>query len=469
MEYNNMTLKDFIEFADIYEYTKDRYDMERILMEMQLISMHIKSYDYLLEHDEVTLNQLDVFMVESGINDKSDMTYQLYIEKSLSFNEGISKLFNMIGKAIASLFKKIQKIFIKENTEVAKLEEINNRQQQQLSDLALLVGATGANNKVQDAINDIDQVASAAHDQLNNIVTHLDKFVGGGGAVCVPVSQIDDKNAIKVITKFTASVTGSKVDDKIIDIYTAFCQKEYEVEGIALIDTLEKITEQISDVIDLSNDKDTSAIAYNSAKKLQLMGPKYIDKINSIKDSIEKSYRTNKRYKLSAEILDAKVATANKLYDIFSKLASYSNIGDVNRANGLKNLFNRLILDNDEQSKNSAEAENNAKIRADKDDDMKFKIMKPTAANGRKMVGKVIKKQEFLNNYPVYLNALHKLAVTLQSATAEMTKALNAHIKMREEVISCHENITGQVDNIINMKQSKTDNSNSATNNAKTV
>lgn len=117
--------------------------------------------------------------------------------------------------------------------------------------------------------------------------------------------------------------------------------------------------------------------------------------------------------------------------------------------NPVNNLINRLGKDTPEQARKASEAGNNAAMRAKNDPDMKFKPQMKNINGAREFVAHNIKKADFLKNYPAYLNVLNKLAVKLQSAASEMTKALTAHVNFRNAVIKAHAELTNSVDKII--------------------
>ena len=448
MEYENMTLKDFIDYAEIYEYSQDHYMIEKMFMEMNLIKLHLESYQFLLESNDISLSQMDVLMVESGINDKSLYTERLFIEKGNAIVNGIEKMFKMVGKAISSLFRSTKKVFSGKNKKIEELEKKNQKQAEILQDVALLADIGGARQKAADVVEVADDAANAMKQQLEKILKHLDANIGGGGAKILPIAGVDHESAIRVVLEFANNQSGSVLSNPQLDIYSAICQREYEVEGLAMIANIENIIDEISDVIDVSEDT-ASGIAYNSAKLLQKMGPKYIDKINKICNEIETSTKRNAKFKLSEEILSKKLAAADKLNKLFSELADFTDVGEMVMANPINNFINRMGKDTPEQVRKSSEAGNNAAMRAKNDPDMKFKPQLKNVNGARGLASHTIKKSEFLRNYPAYLNVLNKLAVKLQSAAAEMSKAITAHMNFRNAVIKAHEEISNSVDKAI--------------------
>lgn len=312
MDYENMTLKDFIEFADIYDYTHDRYVMEKMFMEMNLMKLHLESYEFLLESNNISLSQLDVLMVESGINDKSMDTEQLFIEKGNAIANGVKKMFNMVGKAISSLFRGVGKTFTSKNKQIAELEERNEKQAQALQDVAILADAAGARKKAEDVAEAANDAAGAMKQQLERIIEHFNNNIGGGGAKILPIAGVDHESAIRVVLEFANKQSGSVLSNPQINIYEAICQKEYEVEGLAMIANIENIIDNISDVIDMKEDT-ASGVAYNSAKKMQMMGPKYIDRINKICQEIEASTKKNAKFKLSEESIKRRLKLLTSL------------------------------------------------------------------------------------------------------------------------------------------------------------
>jgi len=208
MDYENMTLKDFIEFTEIYEYSQDHYLMEKMFMEMNLIKLHLESYQFLLESSDVSLSQLDVLMVESGVNDKSLYTEQLFIEKGNAISNGVKKMFNMVGKAISSLFRGVGKTFSSKNKQIAELEARNQKQAQVIQDVAILADAAGARKKAEDVADAANEAAGAMKQQLERIIEHFNNNIGGGGAKILPIAGIDHESAIRVILEFANKQSG---------------------------------------------------------------------------------------------------------------------------------------------------------------------------------------------------------------------------------------------------------------------
>lgn len=443
-----MTLKDFVEFAEIYEYTQDRYLIEKMFMELDLIKLHLESYNFLLESNDISLSQIDVLMVESGINDKSFYTEQLFIEKASGIFGAIQKMFGMIGKAIASLFRGTSRAFTTENKEVAELEARNARQQEFIQSIDDLGRAAGTHNKVGEMIQNVEGIADDFRGQLGRAAENINNNIGGGGAKVIPIAGIDHSSAIRLVVDFANKQAGSVLDENQLNIYDTICHKEYEVEGLAMLANIENIIDEISEIIDLS-DENTSSIAYNSAKKMQLLGNTYIDKANKICDNIETSTKKNAKFLLSEELINKKKEAADKLNRIFTDLAKYTDVGEMAYDNPVVNVVNRVFKDTGEQARRLSDARNNASMRAKSDNDMKTNFLVKDTAGARKLVHHAIRKQDFLLKFPAYLNVLNRLAIKMQSASAEMTKALTAHMNFRNSIIQTHAELTNSVDKVV--------------------
>lgn len=451
MNENNMTLREFIEFADVYPYTQDHYVMEKMFMEMELMKMHLDSYEFLLNESSVSLDQLSVMMVESGINDQSYFTEQLFMEKGLNIFNGIKKMFMMIGKAITALFRKVRDAFSGGNKKIEELEKRNQEQIKLLEDLKLINDVSGVGRNARETVSEAQHAAERSKEQIDHIIDHIDRFVGGGGPKVVPVVSGNDNNSLKVIIDTTLKMAGNvEVSSASLAMYLTFMKAEYEVEGMAFIENLETLTEKISSVIDLSHDMDDRAdVAYQSAKKLHRLGSKYAEAASTVRDEIEASCKLNKRFKLSPETTQKKMDTAVKLNGVFSKLAEWTDIGVVNKSNVVKNLVGRVLMNDDNQGVASDRADNHAHVAIKSDPEMKGKLRSLSVGSTRTVAANSIDKSKFLAQYSIYLKTINELAVTLQAATSETAKILSEHIKLRAEVIKTHSEISDGIDKII--------------------
>lgn len=467
MSLNDMTLGEFIEYAEVYDYSQDRFVFEKTMMELNLMKLHLESYEYLLENNNISLNQLDQLMVESGIHDKSSATEEMFIEKASDIFQMVKNAFIRIGKALAAGMRKIGRFLSKENNQVNQIQQHNQQQADlinklgALGGLAGLAGAAGALNGVNAAgggaggldaekLQALGVPVDAANNlkgQLERVVQHIDANLGGGGPKITPVTVADHENAIRVILDWANNSSGNPVDDKKLDIYSTIMQPEYQVEGLALINNIDKILDEISDIVD-TKAEGTSEMAYNSAKNMMKMGPDSLDRINKIVEEIEVNTKKNARFTLNEEMINKKIEAADKIQKTFESLANFTDVGEVIMGDPIKNFVNRIGKDTPDQDRRSSEAMNNAVMRAKQDPDMKFKPQVANVNGARKLIAHEIKKSDFLKNYPAYMNQLNKLAVKLQSAAAEMSKALVAHMTFRSKIIEAHTSISNSVEQI---------------------
>lgn len=450
MDETNMTLQDFIEFADIYPYTQDHYVMEKMFMELDLISMHLESYEFLLNEDNVTLGQLSVMMVEAGINDQSYITEQLFMEQGFNIFNGIQKMFKMIGKAIMAVCRKVRDAFSGGNKRIEALEKKNQEQAKLLEDIKLLNDISGAGKNAREMSSDLEYALERTRGQFSNIVDHVDKHVGGGGPKAIPVVGDGGDNSLKVIIDTVSKISGKDVPQSATALYLTFLQKEYDVEGIAFIETLETLPERISPIIDLSKGMDDiTSIAYNSAKKLDTYGRDVGEKARKVHRDLEKSLQTTKRYKISETTLQKKLDTSVKLNEVFSDLADWTDIGVVNKNNPLADVLGHLFTNDSKQGVAYHDVSNQIKRDIKADPDMKLKLPRLNMGSARDAGKATYDKTKFRYWVTSYLKIINELAVSLQTATAETTKILSEHMALRSEIIKAHTEITKDIDTII--------------------
>lgn len=460
MDYENMTLRDFVEFAEVYPYTQDRYLIEKMFMELDLIQLHLESYDFILGSNNISSGQMDVLMVESGVNDASVYTEKLFLEKSFNILHAIGKLFKMIGHAISTLFRGIGKAFGFGNSKLSEQEKRDIERMKALETVDVIATSTGAGLAVKQTASDIALIAGTTGEEIKELAENIDNNIAHGGARIIPITINDPNNAIRFIDDVANKLTGTHLTDKQLDIMYTMMQSDYEVEGPALISDLENISSWISDLIDLSDDtKTASHITYDTAKTMHKTGADYGDRVKEICSRLEEDSTKPGKFKLNESMLKQKIKTANELNEIFTKIAQYTDIGETDLGNKALNFLNRATRDRGEQQVNRREADNNGSMRVDSDEDFHYNPgIKGALRPVQTLRGKwdaFVDRTKFKDNYNGYLNSLHLVAVKMQTATAEMSKALTAHINLRNRIIEAHIKMSDAVGEAINEAQNK--------------
>lgn len=427
MDENNMTLGDFVEFAEVYPYTQDHYMMEKMFMEMDLIGLHLESYQFLLESNNISLNQIDVLMVESGVHDKSLFTEELFIEKGGNIFNGIKKMFAMIGKAICAMFRRLSGIFKSGNSKSKALKEKNKGQM----DIAKML--LDSMDEMEDLLKENDGVKKnidILEKELEARIRQVANYYEGDIVKFKPVpSYVDHNDAIRVIFDVASKITGGKVDSSVSTLHSMLCQEEYEVEGLAIIANFESIVDEVSKVIDLSGgEEDGAKAAYASAKKLYKMGSNYSTACDKVKEVIGTACRTNKRFTMSEETLQKKLEAAEKLNKVFTNISDWTKFTNM-------------------------DTKDDAINRANNDPEIK-------KAEGKNVIGfpgkgEFIDNDKFIKMYPLYLKSINSVATTFQSAVAIMTKALTAHIQLRESALNSHSTISDNVGKVLDFVAAK--------------
>lgn len=450
MDPNNMTLQQFVEYADIYEYTQDHFDMERMFMELTLINMHLEAYDFLQETANITLGQIESLMVESGTSDRSYYTEVVFFEEGNKITDGIKKIFSTIGKAIAAFFRKLASIFSSGDKKVeeskAKVKEIDVKQMI----TAGVQDALDANMKKNQINNDLEQGEAVVHELVNRaqgmmadfhkVFDRADAMMGGGG-VKVEAEKVDgDDNILEIIIqKFSnieeiRQVLGTDSDQAAMFIMTII-KPEYTINTIAFIARMEEAVEKINSILSVEGDLG-STDHYNSFWKImKKYGPNgMFERIGSLKNEIIAMSKRNESMIISAQVLQQKLATAEKLAAAFEKLATTADIGPADLTTPL-GMVGDKIQQGDAQVTNREQIMNDFKGRYDRDKTLyadRGAIAKPLVQKGAKVMNWNTNRVEYMK----YLRSVYELSTTMQSICRDVIKLLTDHINCRNNAIA---------------------------------
>lgn len=298
MDINTLTLKDFTEFAEVYPYTQDRYMMEKMFMELNLMKLHMESYKFLLEQGDISLSQLDVLMVESGVNDRAPATEKLYCEKSKAILTSIKRMLEMVTKSLLTLFRNVGGVFISKDEHLAEVITKNGEQATKIK-----------NTQWTDKLDKSDT------DELKRIITKisedLKKFISIEGPKILPCHSEDNESAVWVVINAANTISTGGMDSKSMKMYTSFCMSKYEVEGLATVANLESILDKVDKVID-----EIKALNSDNADEIS----KFTANTDRVKSEVDSSCRTNKKFTMGEEALKKKLKAVENLERISGKI-----------------------------------------------------------------------------------------------------------------------------------------------------
>ena len=456
MDDRTLTLDEFVQYAEIYPFTKDNYLMEKSLMELSLVRIHIESYD-LYEVADLSLQQQDVLLVECGLADESEYVEQVFIEKADGILGKIKGMFSRIARSIASMFRRIGDVFTGSNAEIDRLNEINAtknsnlgnviRSQIQSADQEMVNDATA---RISDLISSTDNSALDLTKNLNSLANSISSIIGGGGAHAIPISVPSNSSINMMITEISKE-KGVQIDKQTMGIYNALLQPEYQVTAPTIIADLETIIEHASKLISFSSEDDDYENAYQSAKLIHRLGTKANTEINNLRKEIQSACSTTKVFTLNREMIDSKMKAAEKLAKAVDGMVDITNVGDVDRSSPIMNVLQRMGTSTEQQRRHAMDARNHAAQAVKKDQDMKFHpSISPYISKNRNAAVGAIKKAEFLNMYTLYMNQLNQVAVNLQTAMAMVIKIMTEHIDLRNKAIKTYGDATDVASSITN-------------------
>lgn len=315
MDETNMTLGDFIEYAEVYPYSQDRYYIEKSMMELRLLELHLESYNFILQNN-VSLDQLDVLMVESGANDMSVVTEELYMEKVNSIINGINKILNMVKKALKTLFHKSKKIFdtaLKDDGVKMKVIE----------DLANNIN----NNKITKN-NITEDIREEILGILSNFEKEYHSFSIEKGSKILVSSGISKDNPVFIILNFAANASGGISKNTCGCMAKLSSGKEYDVTGPRILNDYEKIVDLI---INLPKDTDNK--------------DQILSKLNELNKELKVSIKSNASFKIpNNEEWQSKIDATNKL-NILNDIINKYNENSMSNSSSVISKLNEIVTD----------------------------------------------------------------------------------------------------------------------------
>lgn len=289
MDVKNMTLRDFLEYAELYPYTEDRYMLEKALMELNLIEMHIESYNFITNND-LNGEQLDTLMVESGINDKSHYEIQLYTEKANIIVKSLKKLIDLIVKAIRTSMGSFAKMC---NVKIETLSKNINKEEEILK--AIENGSLDLKKLPDDILNNIISVH-------NNFAEEYKKYYESDGALKIIIGVSKDNNIFKIEKDIN-----SNLNSKILETMVTLCANEFTVNGLKFIANFESFVDEFKNVIEqfnnIKDDHDTNI--KNIAAS-----------ISKLRKDLSAQCRSNASFKINEEVFKVKQAKSDELNNV---------------------------------------------------------------------------------------------------------------------------------------------------------
>ena len=449
----DLTLYKFLEIAQVYPYSQEYYESQQDLMEMSLLGL---SYDACVfsEQNQLTISQIDQLIAESVTSNGGEFYLDQFFEKGESIWDRTKQLLIRAGRAIRTFFQNLWNSITNKNNDLVKLAERTEQQKAQLETMMTLTGATALETSTLKTVQQASEAADIVRDSFSSLAKKMDAMIGGGGAKPVPINP-DGDSSIVVLTKSLNRSTGNPLQDKQLAMYYAMLQPSYKIDVPRIVVDLDEIMEEASKLIHIADAEDGYENLYQSAKNLHMLGHKYTTKLHQLRDKIQEACRADNRayVEINEEFIHSKLKAAEDLNRTLNELSTISDVGPVDRSNILTNIGQRLLVSTDGQIRNTEDARNHAAMRVKNDADMKstnkLKERIKRVSGLRSTAGTAIRRQEFINNYTMYVNAVHSTAVTMQSAVALVIKILNDHLEVRNNIIEIYRNVTNATDQIL--------------------
>lgn len=436
------TLRDFVEYDSIYEYTNEYFDINKEFMEMNLITMRMRAYDYLREHDDITYNQLGSIMVESGSDVQPELMEGLFIEKSGGIFSKIGDILKRIGKAMVSLWHRFIGLFKNNNSKLGGIKESAVNIVKNLRGVGTIADAIGTAKAVKD-INPMGKMRQAM-EQINQVADSLNtagkRFNGLMATGEMPVDAgFDPEDAIKVVIQQANSLFGNKLSKEAVQLQRALCNDKYTVVGLSIIADLEKIPDMIKEVLIITDENKhfTTDAVYDSAKALHKLGAHWQDKVREVRSAIEKMKTTTKKFTMSEDVLDSKLKAARELAARFEDLANVTAIGRDDPGMSSK-MFNRIVLDTDENKFNRDTLMRSMRSHAERDEELKAKRSMIPFRRGMQTSRNI---SNLMAEMTTYIHVIHDLSRSLHSATSAMIQAISSHMELRNKAITAQGNL----------------------------
>ena len=100
-----MTIREYLEYADIYPYSKERFDLQKEIMQLDLAEIQLESYDF-MNSNKFTIHQVSHLMTESTSIDMYNQLEAMYTEGVSDVIAKIISILKRIAIAIKNYIKK---------------------------------------------------------------------------------------------------------------------------------------------------------------------------------------------------------------------------------------------------------------------------------------------------------------------------------------------------------------------------
>ena len=459
-----MTLREYLEYTEVYEYSQENYDINKEIMELDLISMHMESYNF-IQNNRFSINQMNQLMIESTDNKQIEEIERMYVEKSEGVLSKIGAIFKKIGSAIVSFFKKIGNWFTgnsdhldeleKENKELRKeIEEIEKRvnkiddkksdkkskklpNSEDNEDIehdlqrAEILDPKSYKDRCEKAYPIIKASIREAFNKIHDIELHAN------GAIMMPV--LDDSvrsekgeisNMVEKLNRpgYPQFEQNSETERlcKLCDVIVQYPQK---INTPAIIPHFSDMMKNIRNVLSLKGDN-AEKFTYQYMMRIHESNGKsfanFSNKIQKLREGIDKALHTVGPKKFNKEELTKISAQADEFNKLMNEIYNHTNLDTESDTYSAKidtierDINKRMEGDSTYDKNKFNKNKTNKRLKADDN------------------------KKEFLRQYPMYMKDLNNLAKTLMDMSNLVIKSISNYKAIREIIEKTAKDINAQ-------------------------
>ena len=453
----SVSLEQFVEYKDIYEYSKDYLDFHRALYEIDLMGKYIEAHDYIQEMKNLSFGQIKSLMVESNLYYQAPALEEAYTEKVGSILGKVAEFFIWIGNAIVNLFRRVVGFFTGSNKQAQVNQERIEMAKTVLTGMGI-VGAGGVaawaahkaykgagrmGGKAEDLLDGGNEVlgqtgelVSTVRGSFLEILAPLKNFLGVG--MRWPVKLSKDSGTITTLDQTLEEVLKLEQETRAqLQTVEALSSVSYTVMAPSSIKRLNEINEVIGKALMINPETVAGAasnvgrreaaveVAFKAFERHFNSPQGYLNKFVSIKKNIEDIHNLREPFEVSEASLTKALGEAELLNDVMSIMASYLDVGAESKNDPAVKKFVRFF-------KPSAFRDpEQAMTRDAMIDDANDRIKDSTRVKGGLPI--VSSRSKFLRHYPAFISALHSLAQALQVIVADMIKGIGEHMKLRKQ------------------------------------
>lgn len=337
---DNMSVREYMEYAQVYPYTKDAFQFEQAISRANLLATYLECYNDLLESDNISPVILEQLIVESVDDIKYiDKVEAAFIEAAGTSGGIVAKLCQWLGNFFTSAFRKITSGWDNLN---ANNSDIADTAHSMVNKIIAIGGSAAAAAGALAMVPVIGERINRFKDTIGDVKNEIDRLKQSGLSI---EPEDSNENPIMQLNQQIADMMNgdAPIPPENARMIEALSNDSYRITCSAFIDELEQVIQIISSIIpyDANSRNEPERMVFDSYNKMVRNGT-----IKNAKAEFQKVTTQitaiNKRPKtlhITKDWLDERLNAINNFKAIIDILGSVTNIP----ADQLKGASGRVI------------------------------------------------------------------------------------------------------------------------------